>query len=133
MDTPVDSPSRIDPLIAYKLRTKNKLTYQEIADQMGVSKQGIHACLARFSDLVHTQDEHEQYQQVKAQLMSTVEERLLASLMDEECLAKASLNNRAYALTAVHTALRLEEGKSSANIGIVTKIITSSDKSLFDK
>ena len=41
---------------------------------------------------------------------------MVQAMMDPESIAKASLNNRAYAFTQVHNARRLEEGKSTSNV-----------------
>jgi len=53
---------------------------------------------------------------MKVPLLKATLARTLNGLNDPDKMEKASLNNVAYALTQVHTALRLEEGKSTANV-----------------
>jgi len=58
----------------------------------------------------------EQYQNSRANLLTSAELQMVQAMMDPESIAKASLNNRAYAFTQVHNARRLEEGKSTSNV-----------------
>ena len=59
--------------------------------------------------------------------------RNVASLTDPETLKKASLNNRAYAFTQVHQARRLEEGKSTENVNVLSKMIGQANADPFGK
>ena len=63
----------------------------------------------------------------------TLAMQLMASLLDPERLAKASLNNVAYAFTQIHQAGRLEQGKTTENIGVLSRYISQSNKELFGK
>lgn len=56
---------------------------------------------------------------------------MIASLADPEKLAKASLNNVAYAFQQVHTARRLEEGKSTENKSIITAMLDGAHDKLY--
>jgi len=85
----------------------------------------------QLATLIPHLEQVEPYRSVKVDLFSAAEMQLLASLMRPEKLEKASLNNVAYALTQVHTALRLETNQSTANVGIVTKIVQGDDDGLF--
>ena len=108
-------------------------TYTEIGQYFGATRQCVAERIHTLAALVHSAQDQTEYEQAKPYLMTSLEEQLLASLADSDKLAKASLNNVAYALTQLHQMKRLEEGKSSANIGIVGKLVVSSDSTLFDK
>ena len=51
----------------------------------------------------------------RARILTGVELTLLQSMMEDRKLAKASVNNLAYAYRQVHDSRRLEEGLSTAN------------------
>jgi hypothetical protein len=63
-------------------------------------------------------------------LLSAAEERLIASLVDEEAIEKASLNNRAYAFQQPHNARRLEQGKSNLNVGLLGRLVLAAEETL---
>jgi hypothetical protein len=119
-----------DVLKAYRLRVLNHLSYQEIADQLGEPKSSVYKALGQLVALTHDQERMEQYEEIRPALLSAAEERLIASLVDEEAIEKATLNNRAYAFQQLHTARRLEQGKSTGNISILGKLITAAEASL---
>ena len=122
-----------DLVKAWKLRVLNKLSYPEISEMLGVPETTVYSALQRIQALIPNPDEREAFSSVKPQLLDGVEQQLVHSLVEPERLAKASLNNVAYALTQVHTIRRLEEGKSTENIGLLSKMIVQTDEALFDK
>jgi len=115
--------SKIDIIKALKLRLKNKLTYQEIADQLGCSKQAVQQRLQKFISLTSDPQAIQAYEECKPELLSAVENELLSKLLDQDKLEKANLNNVAYAFTQIHTANRLERGKSTTITDDVDSII----------
>lgn len=112
-----------DVLKAYRLRVLNRLSYQEIADQLGEPKSSVYKALAQLVALTHDHERMAQYQEIRPALFSAVEERLMASLVDEDALQKASLNNRAYAFQQVFNARRLEQGQSTENTSVMHRIL----------
>lgn len=119
-----------DVLKAYRLRVLNHLSYQEIADQLGEPKSSAYKALAQLVALTHDHERMAQYEEIRPALLSAAEERLLASLVDEETIEKASLNNRAYAFQQLHNARRLEAGKSNLNIGLLASLIVRAEAGL---
>ena len=121
-----------DVLKAYRLRVLNRLSYQEIADQLGEPKSSVYKALAQLVALTHDQERMEQYEEIRPALLSAAEERLLASLVDEEAIQKATLNNRAYAFQQLHTARRLEQGKSTSNqaLSLLGQIVVRAEEKL---
>ena len=119
-----------DVLKAYRLRVLNRLSYQEIADQLGEPKSSVYKALAQLVALTHDHERLRQYEEIRPALLSAAEERLMASLVDEEAIEKASLNNRAYAFQQLHNARRLESGQSTQNLSILGKLITAAEAGL---
>ena len=114
---------RLDLAQVWKLRVVNRLSYGEIARAVGASKSSIHAALHRLSKLVPDPDAVKAYGEVRPTLLTAVEYRLMASLTDGETIQKASLNNRAYAFQQVFNARRLEEGKATEHLSVVSRLL----------
>lgn len=122
---------QLDLVQAYKLRVVNRLSFAEIAKALGVPKSSVHAALQRLQKLVPDPDVVRAYEEVRPTLLTAVEQRLIASLTDEAAIEKASLNNRAYAFQQVFNARRLEQGKSTENMALLSKLIESAHQTLF--
>lgn len=75
---------------------------------------------ASFKELENLKE----YRTAKRDLLDATELGLLRELNDGEKLAKASINQVAYAFQQVHTAGRLESGQSTANISTRTVTFT---------
>jgi hypothetical protein len=54
----------------------------------------------------------------------------LRSLLDEEAIEKASLNNRAFAFSQLFNAHRLATHQSTENVGILGKLILTAEDNL---
>jgi predicted DNA-binding protein YlxM (UPF0122 family) len=121
---------KIDPVKAYQLRVNHRLSYQDIADHFGVEKSSVIQRLQRFSSLLQNQEDKTAFENIRTQALTTIEEQLMASLSDPDKLAKASLNNVAYAFQQIHTARRLEEEKSTANSSAVLHVLIEQQHSL---
>ncbi len=119
---------RIDLCQAYRLRVINRLSYKDIARTLGVAKSSVHAALTRLNQVMPDPEQVKAFEEVEPYILTSVKERLLASLMDEECIKKASLNNRGFAFTQVANHERLVKGQSTLNIGVLIKAILESDK-----
>ena len=122
---------KLDLVALYKLRVSNSLSYGELARHFGVAKSTIHAALHRLNRYVPNPESVKAFESVEATILTATKERLLASLMDEACIEKASLNNRAFAFSQVANHERLVKGQSTANIGILSKLVTQADETLF--
>lgn len=124
---------KVDKVKAYRLRVINRLSFEEIGQLMGVSRQAIAKALASLNHLIPDPEQTKAYQEVRPDILSSVEEQLVTSLMDRDKIAKANLNNVAYALTQVSSLRRLETGQSTANINTISRLIGLSDDGLFGK
>lgn len=89
---------------------------REIAKAVGCSPDTVYNVLRKYRDVFPEIDNVQDYQKVRGQLLSATEFRLLKSLNDENKIAKASLNQAAYAARQVHDMRRLEDGLSTKNI-----------------
>ena len=126
----------LDVAKALQLRVKG-LAYSEIGKllcpEQPFSKQAVHDRLSRFERFLTDPEGVRAAIEARTGLLNAAEFELLHSCLDPEKLAKASLNNVAYALTQVSTLRRLEEGKSTENIGVLSKIVVQNDDGLFPK
>ncbi len=107
---------KIDIADALKLRLRNKLTFQAIGDKYGYTAGGVYRALKPYLDMIQSPDVIRAYEENKVDILSGIHVKLLSQLVNEDKLKDASLNNAAYAATAVHNMLRLEKDLSTANI-----------------
>jgi hypothetical protein len=130
----LDQPhKKLDLVQAYKLRVQNRLSYAEIAQTLGVPKSTVHAALQRLNDLMPDPDAVAAFEAVEATILTSAKERLLRSCLDEDTIAKASLNNRAYAFTQIAMQERLVKGQSTQNLGLFSRIVVQVDQELFKR
>ncbi|HKC93299.1 MAG TPA: hypothetical protein VKB81_04675 [Nitrospira sp.] len=130
---PIKTERKLDLVTLYKLRVSNKLSYGELARHFGVAKSTVHAALTRLNKLCPDPESVKAFEGVEATILTATKERLLASLLDEQCIQKASLNNRAFAFTQVANHERLIRGQSTHNIGIFTRVVLQADEEMFGK
>jgi predicted DNA-binding protein YlxM (UPF0122 family) len=128
-------PATIDPKVdkvnlleALQLRYINKLTYQQIADKFGVTKQAIEQRLSAFKDKFGESEEIQLYDTNRTGLLTLAEQGLLTRILDPSKLEKATINNLAYAFQQVFNARRLEEGKSTANLHGIYGLVLQLDR-----
>lgn len=132
---PIPRQRKFDHGIALELACQG-WRVSEIAKRCKVAESSVQQALAKYSNILNDLQPGtiEAYRARRSDLLTLVESKLMASLADNEALAKSSINNRAYAFTAVHTARRLEEEKSTANSSSVLHVlIEQQHASLFSK
>ena len=122
-DTPViedklDNRGKIDVGKAFKLRVVNHLSYANIGKHFNVSPQAVHQRLADHIGLLDDPEIARAYEENKQRILSGGEAILFSDLLDPDKRKAASLNNVAYAYTAVATQNRLEQGKSTGNLSL---------------
>ncbi len=122
---------KIDVAKALKLRLQGN-TLEEIGTIFGVTRSAVHDALQKFKAFTEHTDTGvlTAYSEHRAELFNAVEHHLTASLLDKDALAKASLNNRAYAFKQIHEARRLESGQSTANTSVLAKLIIQAESTL---
>ena len=121
----------IDLLEVYRLKTQHHLTFEQIGDLQGCTKQGAHKAFQRFvSELLPT-DQLKTFEEAKPQLMSAVQQKLLATVGDEEKIAKMSVRDAAVAFGIIFDKQRLATNQSTSNISLLSKLISQADHGLF--
>jgi predicted DNA-binding protein YlxM (UPF0122 family) len=103
---------------ALKLRLKNNLSLQEIADHYGIAKSTVHDRFKRLIKVVGDPGLNKAYDECKVEILTGTERVLIQHLMDDQKLKDASLNNVAYSLGQINNMLRLERGQTTGNIGV---------------
>ena len=122
--TPRPGGRKFDHSIALEYALRG-LPYQAIADKFKVHVSTVKQALSKYQHLLNELQPGalQAYREKRADLFTVVEREMMASLVDPAAMAKASLNNRAYAFQQIHTARRLEEGKSTENKSILTAML----------
>lgn len=121
-DTQLDTRGRngnpkFDVTQALRLRTMG-LSYQEIGNQLGVSKQAIHERLGTITKLMGDPQMIEVWDSKRVEILKSVEVSLVADLLDDGKRKSASLNNTAYALRQVHDMRQIREQQPTELIGV---------------
>jgi predicted DNA-binding protein YlxM (UPF0122 family) len=115
VDTSIEQPHSITDLPSIlKMRYKNKLSLKEIADHYNTSPQAIQQKIQRFMNKIDDPEILQSFDDLKPEILSTVERTLIQNIVDIDKLKKANLNNVAYAFTQIHQANRLEKGQATA-------------------
>lgn len=110
---------KIDVAKALELRIKKGMSYSDIGQYFGCSKQGVEKALSRYIRLLHDDLDIEAYETNKASLLSSLELELLTELVDPNKRQKATLGNVAYALDKVNNINRLQRGQATEHIQYV--------------
>ena len=118
---------KIDLTEAFKLRYRHGLSYQQIADRFGVTKQAVHQRLTNISQLLPNHEEIETYRQSKAQMLDALEYKVYNEMLDPDKLKAASFNNLAYGFQNISTQNRLEKGLATDRLDIQTVSIRIDD------
>lgn len=109
-------PRLIDVPKALKLRVVHKLSYAEIAQRFGVSKQAVHDRLSKISNLLEDPELTGGYRENKSDILEAAQMRMVNEMLDPGKIEKASVNNLAYAAGQLDNMIRLERGQSTSNI-----------------
>ena len=117
--------AKVDLEIACKLRFKDKLTYQAIAERLGCTHQSVQAKIKNFlkyladdNDLEAIHDNISAYNQHKGELHDLVEYKLLTESVNPKRLKNASVNNVSYAYNNVFRNNQLIKGQATENVDV---------------
>lgn len=125
-DSPNAKRQRVNRKV-FELAAKN-VPIPAIAKTVGLSTTSIKTRLRDLREALESVDKLEDWEMNKADYFSAAQHTLLKSMLSQDKLDKASVNNLAYALTQVHTAGRLERGQSTANVATqVTRFTRHAD------
>jgi transposase len=124
--------NRIDVQKALKLRLQGN-SFSEIGTIFGVSPQAVEQRLDGFKEFlsgITDIGQLESYTEERKSILNAAEMTLLRSVLDEEAIKKAPLAARTMAFGVLYDKRRLEEGKSTENLGILGKLIVESEGEL---
>ena len=107
----------------YQLHFEQGLSFTEIGKLYGTTKQAVYDRLHRLLQILPNREQLEVYKKNKPTILNAAEMKVLGYLLDDEKLEKASLNNAAFTFTQLTQARRLEEGKTTVNIGLKTQLV----------
>ena len=107
---------KLDVGRALTMRLVKLRTYQEIADDCGVCKTTVINALKPFEAMIACPEEVVAYRANRAQILDSIEMKIVGAMASPNVLKKASLNNLAYAAQNVNNMSRLERGQSTANV-----------------
>jgi hypothetical protein len=124
--------NRIDVQKALKLRLQGN-SFSEIGAIFGVSPQAVEQRLDGFKEFIAgitDIGQLESYAEERKSLLNAAEMKLLGAVLDEDAIKKAPLAARTMAFGVIYDKRRLEEGKSTENLGILGKLIVQSEGEL---
>jgi len=121
----VQSPftKKIDLPLALRLRIKDGLTTEQIAERFDCSPQAVRLAFSRFICLTDNPEELEAYRAHKAGLFETLEQALIERLLKETISGRASIGDLARGLDVVSKHVRLLAGQSTQNIGLLVQTL----------
>lgn len=106
-------PRQLATLLEY---TAKGLPIEQAARAAKMPPSTAHRVVKRYAGWIQDLDEIKDFESVRSQILTAGEMRLLESMLRDDKLEKASVNNVAYALRQVHDMRRLHQGLSTANV-----------------
>jgi hypothetical protein len=103
-----------------------KRPIQEIARAVKLPPSTTCRLLKRYGSWLQELEHLEEYTDSRSRLLSAGELKLFKSMMEQEKLDKASVNNLAYSMRQLYDMGRLERGESTSNVSQQTVSITLS-------
>jgi len=125
---PTNHARQIDIGLAIQLRLINRLTFQQIADKYGISRQSVQQRIKAFIDMLGDTEISKTYEENRAKVMTNIERVLAVEMLDKEKLKKATTGNIAYAIDKIHNVIRLERNQSTGNQAVKIEIIQFGDR-----
>ena len=117
-----------DVIKLYQLRVERGLSFGEIGQMYGVTKQAVYKKLNRLFEHLPNQENIQAFKDNKPTIMDGVTMTLLAQAVDPERLKKGTVNQFMYGAEIADRIKRLEEGKSTVNIGLKTMLIDAASR-----
>jgi len=98
-------------------------SYGEIGAKYGIKRQTVAARLSRFRKLLLKHGDLDAFKAHEPDLLRAVDLRLLRAIVDKVDHKKTTLGHLAFAKDKIFSHIRLLEGKSTANVATLTKLI----------
>jgi hypothetical protein len=114
---------KIDVPKALRLRVTQGLSYDEIGQVFNATGQAVRVALSKFLDIADNPEDLQAYREHKSTVFETVEHALLKRLLVETANKRVSIGDLARALDVVGKHVRLLQGQSTENIGLLVKTL----------
>ena len=129
LPTPVNKfEKKIDLGLALKLRIKDGLSHEQIAERFGCTAGAVRLAFSRFACLTEDPAQLDAYRANKLGAFEAVEQALLERLFKEAVSGRASVGDLARAVDTVSKHIRLLQGASTQNIGLLVQTLASVHK-----
>ena len=116
-----------------ELRYKYQLSYAEIADRVGLSERNVSGRLTKFATLFGWADGAREFQARESSLLAGLRGQLLAHVASGLEAENAKDKVSPYQAVGMYGILfdkqRILDGKSTANIAVLTKLVESAQES----
>lgn len=122
---------KIDLPKCWAMRFQKRMTYDQIADHFGCRKSAVARACRKLARLLPDPEEVAAFRETKGDMLEATQYQLMATMLNQAKLRKATLNQTAFAFSKVSEQLHLERGESTANHAIFTKIVMSANERLF--
>lgn len=99
------------------------LTLEELAERAGLAKSTVHERIQRFNELVPDAGTIQSFRDRRADVMDGLMIKLLARASDPDAINKMTPYQCVGSFGLLYDKMRLETGKSSANISILSKLV----------
>ena len=116
----------VDLAACLKDRYHHRMTYQQIAEKYGVSKQCIHAKLQNFQEQLGDPEELRGFQDVEAEIQAAIKRKYSSHLLTADT-AKMSPKDAAMVYGIMYDKNRLQTGQSTSNQSVFFHIVSESD------
>lgn len=117
---------RVDLSAVLKDRYHHRMTYQQIAEKHGVSKQCIHAKLQNFEEKLGDPEELRGFQDIEADIQAAIKRKYSSHLLTVDP-AKMSAKDAAMVYGIIYDKNRLQTGQSTSNQSVFFHIVGESD------
>lgn len=114
-----NKPARVDRFDlgrAIKLRYDQRLSYKEIGDILGVSKQAVEARISNVIKLLGDKDKIGEFIARESSILSNAREMLISAALDPDAIKKSSTLQLTTAYSQLFDKQRLIDGKSTSNV-----------------
>ena len=115
--------NKIDLVKLIELRDVKRLSWGQIGKLLDYTAPYCHKAYHEFKKLLPNAVNLNTYRENRVAILDSVEMELIKDLSDEDKRKKASLNNTAYAMGQISQLRRLEDGKTTSNIGVGVEVI----------
>jgi uncharacterized membrane protein YccC len=99
------------------------LSHAEIAKRFGCTREAVTQAFHRFTCLTDDPAELEAYRQQKQGVFETAEQLLVERILQDTQRGKSSVGELARALDVVSKHVRLLEGQSTSNVGLLVQTL----------